>query len=425
MTDRRLLLLIPTTSYRADDFLDSAQRMGVPVTVGSDRSSVLAQLDPAATLHVPFARPDEAVARIAGFHADHPLAAIVGVDEGTTTIAARASHRLGLPHNDPEAVATAGDKYRFRRCLDAAGVPQPTARLFDAATDGLAAGRQVNRYPVVLKPLGLAASRGVVRADDAQGFADAFARIRAILAETDTATGLSTAPYILAEDYMAGGEVALEGLLIAGRLHVLALFDKPEPMTGPTFAETIFTTPSRLPTAVQDQVIARTEAAVAAVGLTDGPVHAELRLTPDEGPVPLELAARAIGGLCSRVLRYGAGLSLEDVILAHALRRDPGDLVRGGDPAGVMMLPVPRAGRLQKVTGQDAARAVPGIVDLSITVAPGTDLRPLPEGDRYLGFLFARASTPDAVESALRTAADRLEAVFARARRDQVGSPDR
>jgi biotin carboxylase len=383
--------------------------MGVPVTVGSDQGSVLAQFDPAATLEIPFSRPNDAVERIAAFHADHPLAAIVGVDEGTTTIAARASHRLGLPHNDPEAVATASDKYRFRQCLEGAGVPQPLARLFDAETDGLSAARQVNNYPVVLKPLGLAGSRGVMRADDAQGFGEAFARARRIIAETNAETGLSTAPYILAEDYLPGGEVALEGLLIGGRLHVLAIFDKPEPMTGPTFAETIFTTPSRLDAATQDRLVGRTEAAIAALGLTDGPIHAELRITEDEGPVPLELAARSIGGLCSRVLRYGAGLSLEDVILAHALGRDPGELRRAGDPAGVMMLPVPEEGRLQAVDGQDAARAVPGIQDLRITVAQGTYVRPLPEGDRYLGFLFATGETPSDVEECLRRAADALE----------------
>ena len=404
----RLLLLIPTTSYRAEDFLAAAERMQVAVTVGSERASVLAQFDPAATLELPFADSDAAVERIAAFHASHPLTAIVGVDEGTTTIAARASHRLGLPHNDPEAVATAGDKYRFRRCLTAAGLPQPMARLFDAADDPPAAARQVNQYPVVLKPLALSASRGVIRADDAEQFAAAFARICRILQETDEATGLRAAPYVLAEDYLPGGEVALEGLLIGGRLHVLAIFDKPEPMEGPTFEETIFTTPSRLPRATQDAVVRRTEAAIAALGLTDGPVHAELRLTEDDGPVPLEIAARSIGGLCGRVLRYGAGLSLEELVLAHALGRDPGELRTDSEPAGVMMLPVPRAGRLEAVGNQGAARAVPGIVDLRITVAPGTYIRPLPEGDRYLGFLFARAASAADVQRALSEAAATL-----------------
>ena len=407
--DGRLLLLIPTTSYRADDFLDAASRLGVTVTVGSEQASVLQQFDPAGTLEVAFNDPERAVRQIADFHARYPLAAIVGVDEGTATVAARASAALGLPHNDPEAVAAASDKYRFRKTLSAAGVVQPPFRLFGVDDDPPACARQINAYPVVLKPLSLAASRGVIRADDPEQFASAFERIRRILAETREETGLSAAPYVLAEEYLPGGEVALEGLLIAGRLHTIAIFDKPEPMEGPTFEETVFLTPSSLPPEVQEQVIQRTRESVAALGLTDGPIHAELRLTQDDGPVPLELAARSIGGLCARILRYGAGLSLEEVIVAHALRRDPAELKRVTRPSGVMMLPVPRAGTLQAVAGRGAALAVPGILDLQVTVAPGTYVRPLPDGDRYLGFLFAQGDSADAVRQALADAAAALD----------------
>jgi len=411
----RVLLLIPTTSYRAADFLAAAERLGVAVTVGSEAEDVLAGIAPDRRLRVDFADPEAGVGQIAEFAARHPLAGIVGVDEGTAILAARASRHLGLGHNDPEAVAAAGNKYRFRERLSAAGLPQPGYRLFALDEDPPAAARRINAYPVVLKPLSLAASRGVLRADDAEGFADAFARIRAILAATRRDTGLKPEPWVLAEDYLPGGEVALEGLLIGGRLHVLALFDKPEPMEGPTFEETIFVTPSRLPADTQDLIRQRSEAAVAALGLREGPIHAELRLTPDQGPVPLEVAARSIGGLCARTLRFGAGVGLEELILQHALGRDPASLTRERRPAGVMMLPVPRPGRLERVDGQAAARAVPGIEDLTISIAPGTRVRPLPEGDRYLGFLFARADTPDAVESALRTAAAKLAPVISNA----------
>ena len=406
--DGRLLLLIPTTSYRASDFLEAAARLDVVVTVGSDQASVLQQFDPAGTLEVAFNDPDRAVRQIADFHARYPLAAIVGVDEGTATIAARASADLGLPHNDPEAVAAASDKYRFRETLSAAGVVQPTYRLFGVDDDPPACARQINAYPVVLKPLSLAASRGVIRADDPEQFAQAFERIRRILAQTREETGLRAAPYVLAEEYLPGGEVALEGLLISGRLHVITIFDKPEPMEGPTFEETVFLTPSTLPQAVQDQVIARTKESVDALGLSDGPIHAELRLTEDYGPVPLELAARSIGGLCGRILRYGAGLSLEEVIVAHALGRDPQELKRVSRPSGVMMLPVPREGTLEAVDNRGAALAVPGILDLQVTVAPGTYVRPLPEGDRYLGFLFAQGDSAEAVRRALSAAAAAL-----------------
>ena len=408
-TPRRLLLLIPTTSYRTEDFLAAGRRLGVEVAVGSNRDAVLAPLGDGRTTRVDFADADRAVDQITQYAARYPLAGIIGVDEGTTMIAAGASGRLGLPHNHPAAVAASANKYRFRQVLSEAGLVQPMARLFAATEDPLAAARQINNYPVVLKPLQLSASRGVIRADDAEDFARAFERIRTILAETSEDTGLGAEPYLLAEEYLPGGEVALEGLLIGGRLHTLALFDKPDPMHGPTFEETILVTPSRLPEATQRLVGERTEAAIRALGLSEGPVHAELRLSADHGPVPLEIAARSIGGLCARVLRFGAGVSLEELIIQHALGQPPASLERESTPAGVMMLPVPRAGRLMEVRGEAKARSVPDIVDLRITVAVGTEVRPLPDGDRYLGFLFARADTPEAVEAALRRAYAHLD----------------
>lgn len=405
----RLLLLIPTTSYRTRDFLEAAGRVGVQVAIGSNQDSVLSALADGLTTEIDFVDVERAIDQITSYADHQPLAAIVGVDEGTTTIAALASDRLGLPHNPPPAVAATADKHRFREVLTQAGLPQPTARLFSTDDDPSAAARQINSYPVVLKPLSLSASRGVIRADDAESFVQAFDRIRTILDETDEATGLHALPHILVEDYLPGGEVALEGLLISGRLHVLALFDKPDPMEGPTFEETILVTPSRLPVTTQRLVVERTAKAIQALGLVDGSVHAELRLTEAEGPVVLEIAARSIGGLCSRVLRFGASISLEELIIQHALGRHPASLQRETMPAGVMMLPVPRAGRLREVCGQVQARAVPAIVDLQITIAPGTAVRPLPEGDRYLGFLFAKAATPDEVEAALRRAYAYLE----------------
>ena len=207
---------------------------------------------------------------------------------------------------------------------------------------------------------------------------------------------------------MPGAEVAVEGLLRAGSLEPLAVFDKPDPLEGPYFEETIFTTPSRLTDEIVAAVTDTTADACAALGLREGPIHAELRIDGERAWM-LELAARSIGGLCSRSLRFGLGVSLEEVILRHALGLPLGDLRREAAAAGVMMLPIPRAGVLSEVRGQDAARAVPGIEGLEISIGRDRPVRPLPEGDRYLGFLFARGETPAQVEHALRAAHERLE----------------
>jgi biotin carboxylase len=284
----------------------------------------------------------------------------------------------------------------MRRLFAAAAIPQPRFAVTDDANDIPDVG-----FPCVLKPVSLSASRGVIRADNPAAALSAARRVRAIV----------DGP-IVVEKYVPGAEVALEGLLRNGTLEVLALFDKPDPLVGPYFEETIYVTPSRLPENDQARVRDLTARAAAAVGLVEGPVHAEVRLDGHQAWV-IELAARSIGGLCGRALRFGAGISLEETILRHALGRPIDGLTREAAASGVMMLPIPRAGTFQRIEGQDAARGVPGITGLEITVAPGRDLQPLPEGDRYLGFLFARADTPAQVETALRAAHAHLDVVFA------------
>jgi biotin carboxylase len=312
--------------------------------------------------------------------------------------AALGAERLGLPHNPPGAVARTRDKAAMRRALAQAGVPQPRFALLPPGADAGAAAREVG-LPCVVKPLGLSGSRGVIRANDAEQARAAAKRVRGMLAEAQESPEVP----LLVESYLPGAEVALEGLLRGGQLEVLAVFDKPDPLEGPYFEETLYVTPSRLPRAVLADVEAVTARAARALGLREGPIHAELRADGARVSV-LELAARSIGGLCSRALRFGAGVSLEHVILRHALGLGLEDLARESTASGVMMIPIPRAGVLRAVEGQEQARAVEGISGLEITIARGRPVVPLPEGDRYLGFMFARAASADAVERALRAA---------------------
>ena len=407
----RLLLLIPTTSYRVGDFLKAACGLDVEVTVGSNRRQVLEKYSEGRTITLDFKNLEKGVKQIVDYARQYPLRAIIAVDEETTVLAAKASKALGLPHNSPGAVETAANKYRLRTVLAEAGLPSPGFTLVPLEDNPAEAANRVD-YPCVLKPLGLSASRGVIRADDSAAFATAFQRIAEILKYPDAESPGGVGDYVLVEDYIPGTEVALEGLLDHGRLNVLALFDKPDPLEGPYFEETIYITPSRLPAPIQHAVTEITARALIAVGLHDGPIHAELRIN-EKGPVIIELAARSIGGLCSRVLRFGMGIPLEELILRHALGLPIVSLEREALPAGVMMIPIPRAGPLRQVRGLEGARSVPGIEDVTITIPLGQEVVPLPEGSKYLGFIFARERTPQMVEAALRNAHSRLEFVIA------------
>jgi biotin carboxylase len=402
----RLLLLLPTRTYRTEDFIDAARTLGVDLVCASEKPSTLEDLAPDSLLTLDFDDPAAAAGRAAEWSAGRPLAAVVGVDDVTAPAAAAIAERLGLRASAPAAVGATRDKYQMRQCLAAAGVRVPRFRRIALDEPPLRASRGVE-FPCVLKPLTLSASRGVIRANNPDQFIAAFERIRALLEREDVSVSGDAARFLLAEQYVPGLEVALEGLLAGGRLETLALFDKPDPLEGPFFEETIYVTPSRLPATVQETIRATSAAACAALGLTEGPVHAELRLN-DEGPWVLEVAARSIGGLCSRTLRFGTGMTLEEIILRHALGWPIASLERERRAAGVMMIPIPRAGRFDGVHGLEDARAVPHVEDVVISAHVGQTLVPLPEGWQYLGFIFARGDDPATVEDALRRAHGRL-----------------
>ena len=407
----RVLLLMPTSTYRAADFVDAGIRLGADVVVGTDRRQTLQDAVPGSTLTLDFQDTPASAREVAEFAERHPLVCVVGVEDETTELAAEICRILGLPHNSVEAVRAARDKYQTREILERAGIRVPRYRKIAANEDPVALAQGL-AFPCVIKPLFLSASRGVIRCDNPRELARSWERLWKILAEPEVRRkGGESADWILVESYLPGVEVAVEALLIHGEMRALALFDKPDPLEGPYFEETLYVTPSRLPETAQREILRSTALAAAALGLREGPIHAELRV--DEGLAwPLEVAPRSIGGLCSRTLRFGAGISLEELILRHALGLEVGSLEREKKAAGVMMIPIPRAGRLMRFEGADAAGAVPGVESVVQSIPTGQAVLPLPEGSRYLGFIFVRGEEPGFVEAALREAYRRLQIVI-------------
>lgn len=400
---KRVLLLMGTRTYRATDFLEAARRIGGEVVVGLDRPDPVQGIRRGGTISLDFTDLEAATRDIVQEHGRRPLDAVVSVDDSATVLATRASAALGLPGNPEEAAVASRDKRVFREIVQAAGLRSPWFRTYALADDPHVLAREVP-YPCVLKPLFLNASRGVIRADDPEGFVAAFQRIARLLDDPELCDqGGALATQVLVESFMPGREVALEGMIQDGAFRLLAFFDKPDPLDGPFFEETLFITPSRHPLEVQRQAEEVAAAGARALGLRTGPVHAELRLDGGE-PYLVEMAARSIGGHCSRTLRFGSGMSLEELILRQALGVPPADAEREARAAGVMMIPVPAAGRLEAVHGLEAAGAVPGITEVEITIPLTQSVVPWPEGHRYLGFIFAAAPHPDAVEAALRSA---------------------
>lgn len=416
----RILLLLPTRTYRATDFLDAALKLDVEVVIASEEAATTADLSPRQSLVLDIGAPTVATQAILEFAETYPITAIVGVDDDTTLLATIASAALGLPHNPVASAKATRNKYLLRDTLATNGVSVPAYQRLSIYDDAVEIAKRLGadipvNFPCVIKPLSLSASRGVIRADTPAEFVEAFQRttklLHALQENTDGISSESASQYLLIEDYIPGIEVALEGILLDGELKVLALFDKPDPLEGPFFEETLYITPSRLSEDIQEALHHATAAAAKALGMQHGPVHAELRYNA-EGAHLIEIAARTIGGLCSRTLRFGTGMSLEELVIRHAIGQPVETLQREQQAAGVMMIPVPKAGILGEVRGKTQAYHVDGIVEVNITIPIGGEVVPLPEGARYLGFIFARAETPAAVDAALREAHRRLTFVI-------------
>ncbi len=396
---KRLLLFAETTGYQIRTFADSARRAGAELMLASNRCRHLDDPWGDHAIAVKFDRIAESIEALGGLECD----GIAAVGDRPAILAAHAAEALGLPFHSPDAAHACHDKFRARSVLQAAGLPVPQFFEAGGAEDAARAP-----YPCVLKPLGLSASRGVIRADDPAAFRAAYARIRRMGEDR-----------VQVERYIPGREFAVEALMSHGAFTPLAIFDKPDPLEGPFFEETIYTTPSREPESTRAELLAATAAAARALGLRHGPVHAELRHNR-EGAWVLEAHARPIGGLCAKSLRFdGASrpaappIPLEELIARHALGEDVCGFAREAQASGVMMIPIPREGLYESVEGVDRAAAVPGMEEVIITAEPGQRFLAPPEGASYLGFLFARAASPAAVEAALRSAHAELRFHFA------------
>jgi biotin carboxylase len=411
---QRVMLVLPTATYRATAFLRAAADLGLQVVVASNEAPTLAALMEGRVLTLDLRMPAESAERAMEFATRWPIDAVIGVDEASVLTAANIAARLGVARrNDVDAVEATRDKRKLRRCLTDAGISQPRFVEIEVGADNDVVGHAIREVglPCVIKPVDLAASRGVIRADTRTEVDAAVQRVGALLRQLG---GDGSSSPMLIEAYVDGVEVAVEGLVRDGLMDVIALFDKPDPLIGPFFEETIYVTPSRLGEAEQRTVVECVGAAVAGLGLRHGPIHAEVRISA-VGPIVIEVAARSIGGLCSKVIRL-AGTdapnevrSLENVILRQACGLPLGAMRMVDAACGVFMLPIRTGGVLRAVTGLELASSVPGITGVTISIPLGERVTPLPEGDRYLGFVFACGSSPEEVEAALRDAEQQIQ----------------
>ncbi|MGA7950643.1 MAG: ATP-grasp domain-containing protein [Thiobacillaceae bacterium] len=399
----RVLLLLPVAGYAGEDYAAAADRLNIELIVCADYCHRLAPswgLPP--LMSVPFDQPELALPQVLN-QLKGPVNAVLAVDDHGLALAACLRERLGLPGNSPHAVMQLADKLMFRQLQQGIVLPHP-AFYWLRHDDELHAAASAVHFPLVVKARRLNASRGVIRADNADELHAAVHTVRRIQSRLQRdADNLG----LLVEAFIPGEEVALEGVLQGGALRVLAVFDKPDPLNGPNFEERRYVTPSRLPDPVQSAIAEDVSLACAAAGVTEGPIHAEARIN-DQGVWLLEIAPRAIGGLCGRVLQAAVGMDATELVLRHATGLPLPDVAQQADAAGVMMIPIPATGILKSVEGIEAARDIPYISGIEITARNGQLIAPPPEGASYLGFIFSRAPSPEAAGNALLAAHSQL-----------------
>lgn len=391
------VVVLPSSTYRATDFLKAAESLGVDLVVASEQPTPFDMGD--RYLQIDCADPTAAAELIAKLGETVPIDGVIAADDQGVMVAAFASSLLGLDGNSPESAAATRDKLLLRTALAATEIDQPRFASLGPDDSPEVAATHVG-YPLVVKPLNRSASQGVIRVDRPEDLPTITNRVRDIVGQDAT---------LLIEEYMPGAEIAIEGILTRGELTVLAVFDKPDTSEGPYFPETLFVTPSRL----AEKNLAEAErvagAAVRGLGLSTGPVHIELRVDRGRARV-IEVAARSIGGLCSRSLSFGLiGTTLESLILRNAIGLGKTRMRREQQASGVLMIPITRSGTFAGVTGEEEVRAIEGITGMDFTTTPGNEVIAPPAGDRYLGFVYARAKTPDEVEKALRKAKTKLQ----------------
>lgn len=397
----RILIIAPHGSYRTAPFIQAARQLGVSVLIASDEGQHSLVSEYARGLHLDPRDVRSAMPLIREEAERHgPFSAVVGTDDASVELAAAAAQYFDLPHNPPAALRLSKRKDLARERLQQAGIPKPAHWLIDLRESRTAQAARID-YPAVVKPLALSASRGVIRVDNAAQFTRACARVERML-DCEPHLDDYLRQHLLVEQFVPGREVAVEGMLYNGQLQILALFDKPDPLDGPFFEETYYISPGRVDPAQQTRLYDVIQATCDAYGLREGPIHAECRVN-GQGVWVLEVAARTIGGLCGRLLQFGTGLSLEQLVLQHAMNR-PVPVENLAHGAGVLMIPIPQGGIFKRVEGLLQARRVSGIEEISIQIREGYAVTPLPEGASYLGFIFARAPDADRAEQALREA---------------------
>ena len=409
MKEKNLLLLMTTSTYRASAYIDASKKLSINLIIGTNQPDILAHLNPGSSITLDYSKNNQSLEKIIQHAEKFPIQGVLAVDEETLILGSIVANSLGLICNSVESVSATRSKYELRKILSEEGLRNPEFKLISSEENPDLISKSIS-FPCVMKPTFLSGSRGVIRANNKEEFKDAYFRIKNILDEPELLIrGKDEGKMILVEEYIDGIEVAVEGIIVNREFVPITIFDKPEPMQGPFFEETIYVTPSRLPQSIQKKILKETKNASNAIQLSNGPIHAELRVDCNGNPWIIDIASRTIGGKCSRAIKFLDGISLENIILSHVMGEKIPNIMPISSSSGVMMIPIPQSGILNGVKGKEEGLQIKGIEEIEITIPLGEKVVQLPEGDRYLGFIFANSEKSEDTIKILKEAHEKLK----------------
>lgn len=402
---KNILLLVPTETYRAEAFITGAAALGVSLTIASERRQAMAASMGRRTLVVSMQNPEVGLKQIEQAADNMQFDAIISVDDGGLATAALASKKLGLKYISTNSAQMSNNKIAMRKRLEQTEISKPWFLVHKPTNKISITTGAIPSFPIIVKPASLSGSIGVMRIDAPEDVESALALCESI--QMDHGCGGDTQTLI--EQYISGVECAVEAMVFNDQLKILAIFDKPRPLEGPYFAETIYVAPSERDREIQNKLQSTLEEARKALEIKTGPIHAEFRITSDREVYLIELAARSIGGMCSNAIPLSGGRSLEELIIAEALGMEIPEFAIENQASGVFMMPVPAKGVLRSISGVEEAKSTRWITNVTLSMMINSEVSPIPYDARYVGFIFAKAPTSRAVVEALEEAFKKIE----------------
>ncbi len=383
---KKLLLVIPENSYKSNDFVVAAEKLGIDFLIITDSEQVSSKFSDTVIIN-----KFDAELNKNNLKKLKDVTHVLPVDHSALKFSGYLVDLLEVKGNKLESINLSMNKYESRKIFNSLLDIKVNNEIIKNIDD---VNTFINKNGTsVLKPIYGTASKSVLKINNVEKNKEQIEKLMQDCFDQD----------LVIEEYIDGKEYALEGTIINSELKKIVIFDKPVEYKHPYFEESIYITPSELSSEAEKRVVSIVDKACKKIGLEDGPVHVEFKINENQIFI-IEINPRMIGGLCSRCLSFGLfKVSLEEIILHAFMNNELKNIELLNNYVGVLMIPTPKSGKFISINKEELEN-IPNISNVEITVPEGSDLLEPPYGDKYLGFAFSQGIDKKTVNESLLTA---------------------